>query len=591
MDAQFSTPGDLPEAANIPGLVDAWREYLDIQFQLEIRYVRDLFELSGVEAAVSRDRVQFRNPVPAYRGGEAEPIPPGQLHAISWGGFPRSLAVRERDGELVALLTAEQLATTRTMLFTAGGDGFEVPYRQGDEYCEWRPEWEGDRLRSVTFTCEAPDYFSAMAQGHPAPFFRLPSDQQPEYTTPSYGDPDWVLHLYRQLVDERVKVDDLRFGEPLYDRPAGEPGRTLMFDKGDYNPWNRWNTEHGIVHLTHPANTLGEQIELIGDATVLRAARSGRLIQAARCLLCCGGFGDVNRNSDPAIGAAVNELARKGLELTLANPVGLYMSHLQDTGWTTPDGRPASAEWWRVVRGTAGDPGRPGASTAVRAVYEIPEEERYTDGDGRQRPLLVGDLRIGGRRIEHAGQVADAVKMVMAVEAWNVDADRPRSGIGCQPDLRCCTRDGAERVQVEYAGRGCRRGPDCNVPTRRPTRRSPTRWCRRAPAAPGRCGSAGPAAPEPPVTPMSWEGDLVAQLNEPELVIDQIQADVLLGFRTDAEVVLAFRITQAGAARDWLRSSRTRLPPRRRCSTPTRTDRWRGDRGGTSACPTPACGC
>jgi Dyp-type peroxidase family len=39
---------------------------------------------------------------------------------------------------------------------------------------------------------------------------------------------------------------------------------------------------------------------------------------------------------------------------------------------------------------------------------------------------------------------------------------------------------------------------------------------------------------------------------EPELAIDQIQGNVLPGFRTDAQVLLALRISQPGAARDWL---------------------------------------
>jgi hypothetical protein len=457
MVAPISTPGGLPEAGKIPGLLDAWREYLDIQFELEIGYIRNLFELSGMEAGVSAARVQFRNPVAAsgYAPAQAqqEEQRAGLLHAISWGGFPRSLAVREHDGELVALLTAEQLASTATMLFTEEGEPYEVPFRRGDEYLEWRGEWEDGRLKSVTFCCEAPDYWSAMAQGHPSPFFRLPNKVQPPYTTVSEGDPDRVLGLYRELVNEQVEHEDLWFDQPLYDAMPDDDERTLMFDRGDYNPWNRWNTTDGIVHLTHPANTLGEQIELVGDATVLRTTRTGALLQAAKCLLCCGGFGDINRNSDPAIGAAVNELARKGLQVSLANPIGLYMSHLQDSGWTTPDGGPARAAWWRVVRGQPGEPGRPGSSTTVRAVYEVPEEEGFT----------VGDLRVGGRRIEHPGQIADAVKMVMVVEAWDVGAGQQRTGIGCQPDFRCCVRQGAERIHVEY-GDDDQAAPKCRPP-------------------------------------------------------------------------------------------------------------------------------
>ena len=47
------------------------------------------------------------------------------------------------------------------------------------------------------------------------------------------------------------------------------------------------------------------------------------------------GAGEVMRNSDTAISAAVNELARVGGRVTLANPIGIYMTHLHDAGWTS----------------------------------------------------------------------------------------------------------------------------------------------------------------------------------------------------------------------------------------------------------------
>jgi hypothetical protein len=443
MEAELAVPANLSEAAEIPGLQEAWREYLDTQFQLEIEYIQGLHAAAGVAATVA-GRVQFRNP--ARPSQVLQEQPRGRRVAVSWNGFPRVLAVRERDGEIVALLTAEQLASTRDLLYTSAGVGHEIRHRWGDEYLEWRAEKVGNRLRQVTFTCEAPDYWSALAQGYPSPFFRLPSGHPPSArVTDSDGDMDRVVDLYRDLVDPRVRADDLRFDESLYDRDG-----QLMFEAGSYDPWNPWNTERGIVHLTHPANTLGEQIELIGDASVLRSTRSGHLLEAAKCLLCCGGYGEINRNSDPAVGAAVNELARQGLEITLANPIGLYMSHLQDSGWTRPDGRPVDPAWWRVVRGASGPPGLPGAAATVRAVYEVPAEERYVDPHGTERPLLVGDLRVGGRRIEEAGEIADAVKMVMVIEAWPVD--RPAApGIHCQPEYRCCRRAGAERVQFNAA--------------------------------------------------------------------------------------------------------------------------------------------
>ena len=38
--------------------------------------------------------------------------------------------------------------------------------------------------------------------------------------------------------------------------------RRSSIRKGTYNPYNRWNTTDGIMHLTHPANTLSAEIKL-----------------------------------------------------------------------------------------------------------------------------------------------------------------------------------------------------------------------------------------------------------------------------------------------------------------------------------------
>jgi hypothetical protein len=459
---ELSPPANLHEVDEIPGLRQAWHEYLSMQFDLEIHYIEGLHRTAGLAAGAPSARVQFHNPARPDIGEVVQG--PRRRHAISWSGFPRVLSVRERDGELVALLTAEQLDSSRTLVFTEQGDGFEVPYRAQDEYLEWRGENDRDRLRRVIFTCEPPDYWSALAQGHPSMFFRLPTNDPPNVEKRSRGDLERVVRLYQELVSESVVADDLLFDQDLYDKDNKHPDqRERLFNRGDYNPWNRWNITDGIAHLSNPANTLGEQIELIGDASVLRATRSGQLLQAAKCLLCCGGYGEINRNSDPAIGAAVNELARQGLELSIAAPIGLYMSHLQDTGWTTPDGSPVRPEWWRVVRGAAGPPGKPGGSTAVRAVYEIPAGEHYVDEEGVEQPLLVGDLCIAGRRIEYPGQIADAVKMVMVVEAWKVAGQEPAPGIGCQPEYRCCGRAGAERILVE-TGEDGESAPPCQPP-------------------------------------------------------------------------------------------------------------------------------
>jgi hypothetical protein len=425
-------PAAMPE---LDGLHETWVEYLGRQFKQEIGYVRRRYDPKGT--AGETVPVQFVDPTQT-----AVPVD-ARLHAVSWNGFPRKLRIQERDGDVDAFPAAERTRMKRDMFYTVDGEPFEISYRNGDEYLEWRADLdERGRITRITFTCEPPDYWSVVAQGYPSPFFMLPGAQTPKRRRDA-GRPDRLLARYHQLVGPDVQLADLVFVQDLFDRP-GRPGRRLMFRAGEYNPWNVWNVERGIVHLSHPANTLGEEIELVGDATVLRATASGRPIQAAKCLLCCGGFGDVNRSSDPAIGAAVNELARAGYAVTIANPIGLYMSHLEDTGWTRPDGLPVSPGWWRVERMSAGEPGLAGTARAVRAVYEVPPGETYRDDDGMTRPLVVGDLRIGGAPIRYAGQVADAVRMVLVLAAWPLGGPMPEP-VCCEPEYRCCRRrDGGQ---------------------------------------------------------------------------------------------------------------------------------------------------
>jgi hypothetical protein len=60
-----------------------------------------------------------------------------------------------------------------------------------------------------------------------------------------------VTKLYQQFVSPDVQRAD------------------LLID-GRYDPWNKWNTELGAMHLTHPSNALQAEVFLAGDATVLR---------------------------------------------------------------------------------------------------------------------------------------------------------------------------------------------------------------------------------------------------------------------------------------------------------------------------------
>ncbi len=95
-----------------------------------------------------------------------------------------------------------------------------------------------------------------------------------------------------------------------------------------------------------------------------------------------------NHAADDYIIREVAALGRSGFAITVNDPVGLYIDGWNDTGWTKPDGCPVG-NYWRITRG------KPGA--VLRLEYEVPEEAGFT----------VGDILIGGRPIQHGGQLAE----------------------------------------------------------------------------------------------------------------------------------------------------------------------------------------
>ncbi len=134
------------------------------------------------------------------------------------------------------------------------------------------------------------------------------------------------MRLYQEFVSPQVRYEDLVRAVEPWSTTLSPATRSMVYPKGSYNPYNRWNTTDGIMHLTQPSNSLSAEILLGADATVLRAAGSnGRMVSDPDALICCAQYGGPNRCSDPTIGASVNELAAQGFAITLRNPVGLYM--------------------------------------------------------------------------------------------------------------------------------------------------------------------------------------------------------------------------------------------------------------------------
>lgn len=294
-------------------------------------------------------------------------------------------------------------------------------------------------IERVTFTSEPPEYWQALHGD------TIPGDELGKAAVSFTGDEERLVQLYRQYVDPTVELRDLEARVGLL-----EGGKTAV-GKGGYNPWNRWNTVDGIMHLSHPSNTLQAEIQLGADATVLYSLGGQddpRLVADSGALIARARLGGNNRCSDPTISGSVNHLAALGCALTLANPIGLYMDHIDFAGWSTPKGDEVDPEWFRIVRGQPG--------LIERAVFEVPHHLGFR----------VGDLSIGGEAIEYGGQIAEriTVKLVALADPEGGFATKPR-GLPARIRSERQPLDGGESVERAAPSDGLcrdvrlRRGP------------------------------------------------------------------------------------------------------------------------------------
>ena len=361
---------------------------------------------------------------PRKVGAEAEP----RVRPITWDAFPRAIANWFRgqpDADRQRWRAADTLRA-RANLRYLGEDGVpvgaaEVFYRQQDEYCEWFVELEAGRPRRITFTSEPPEYWQFLAHGT-KPFFSREDPRSELFA----GDMTLVEELYREHIDDSVRAEDLLWPHNVQLLVASDPltGQQVWVPyarKGTYNPFNPWNTLHGAMHLTHPSNSLNAEMHLTGGASVPRVGVDGNAITSAHQLVCTTAYGNPNRASDPQIGKVVNDLARRGLSVSLAEPVGLYIADMDESRFRGPEPSDVAGAW-RVTRG---DRGR---RQILRAVYE-PQTGRP-----------VADLQIDGQNIQFGGQVADAVQLELTAIARplgvSVRARAPMFGGCCRHPQR-----------------------------------------------------------------------------------------------------------------------------------------------------------
>ena len=327
---QFDPPGRIDDLGT-PALRTAYSDWLSGRFDVAVASVMQFLAANGGGTC------QFYNPVTQ---GRNDPDLAPALGDISWNGFPKRF-----------LSTGPGAPTRFADAEPAPANGKTRPQ---DEYLEWFVHRNAaGKITRVDFTCESYDYFEFLAR----------------------HDETKLLALYRTFVDPAVPKSDLVSG-------------------GTYRIKNKWNTERGAMHVTHPANNLFAQVFLAASATVRRSKPGGGEETQSIPLIRCAQYGAENRNSDPNIGRVVNGLAREKRMITLANPVGMYMAGFDGAG-VALDGAPAGG-FFRVTRGTF--------PLALRGVFELPAALAAA---GR----TVSDVKIGGTPITFGGQLAQRITM------------------------------------------------------------------------------------------------------------------------------------------------------------------------------------
>jgi hypothetical protein len=388
---KYAPPANIDDLAGRPtraAFLDAWHERIKGSFDSEIANVPSsnrLFFSEVANAATSAD------------------LP------VTWNAFPLPIR-RNKPDDATARWKAADQRSTRDRRPSGGTAAVLMPFRPQDEYCEWfaYSASPGGPISRIVFSAEAPEYWIELAK----------------------HDFDRVVELYQKHVSPQVTPDELRLQQDI-----GFNGETLK--KGTYNPYNEWNASKGVMHLTHPANTLGAEIDLAARATIPRRDRNGNRITEVRRFACASDFGDPNRSSDPNIGLGVNLTAFPVAQgsapqsITLANPVGLYIDRIAAGVITDQDGNPLP-DWFKIVRGV---PGR-----GLMGVLEPPPGAPF----GLDMVQIVGDP------LTHGGQVAEHIQMVLY--AKTADFGHPAPPLE-RCVLHCCrpnTPVPVERVNLSH---------------------------------------------------------------------------------------------------------------------------------------------
>ena len=252
-----------------------------------------------------------------------------QFHKLPNSAF----TLREAFGELAPGTQAE-IATVDWKAFPISQSATPAEidrerFRRQDEYVEWRVESQGGSLTRVTFTTEFIEYFSALAE----------------------VSADVLKEEIRRIHPGANPTDQDLFGAGF--NPTTESAKTRA-DRFEghlaRNPWN--NGERGILCLTQGANNLFALFNLLGQCGVPRPDLDAGDV----CANVNGACGS-NRNSDPAVCSAVQNLARADRSFSLEDPCGVRILSLDPAGQWTVGGQPVDMNdeannrgIWKVTR-------------------------------------------------------------------------------------------------------------------------------------------------------------------------------------------------------------------------------------------------
>lgn len=272
-----------------------------------------------------------------------------------------------------------------------------------DEYCEWSVlrDPETGKITKVTFTCEGPEYWSLIAE----------------------KDPDKLVQLYKDIISQDVKKQDLFDSDNNY-----------ILD----NKWNGKTNTGNIMHLIQKNNTLEAEIELAGGSSVVRVI-DGHVLTSEQELIKCGTYGNPDRFSDPHIGAIVNSFTRQSADVTICNPVAIYLDKLDTSSFDTPDGSEADS-YWKFTRGNEE------AALYVRGVFEVPSDKDF----------CVGDIKINGMNIKYGAQIADYLTIRIRAVAC-------RFGKSTIPVLTSCRKEKSKNPSIVFEGLPMPAGPKLRI--------------------------------------------------------------------------------------------------------------------------------